>query len=257
MKVGSSAANSPHLATLTSLLVLPSDEPKLSIFLTTSYPFTTLPNTTCLPSSHAVLAVHRKNCEPLVPGPALAIESTPGPVCFSVKFSSANFSPYIDLPPVPSWLVKSPPWHMKSGITRWNEQSLYPKPGSPVHSCLKFSAVFGTTSLRSCMTILPISSPSAVISKKTFGFPRSLSVLSIVPPTPYTFSVIHASSASSVSYFSFILPPSLKSARFSSIHVAVDSSSLLPHSASTPGLYRSARGDGSGTGILLSGRFSF
>ena len=36
---------------------------------------------------------HRKNCEPLVPGPALAIESTPGPVCLSLKFSSSNFSP--------------------------------------------------------------------------------------------------------------------------------------------------------------------
>ena len=24
-----------------------------------------------------------------------------------------------DIPPVPLWLVKSPPWHMKPGITRW------------------------------------------------------------------------------------------------------------------------------------------
>ena len=38
----------------------------------------TWPKTTCLPSSHWVLAVHRKNWEPLVFGPALAIESTPG-----------------------------------------------------------------------------------------------------------------------------------------------------------------------------------
>ena len=35
----------------------------------------------------------RHTCEPLVPGPALAIERMPGPVCLSVKFSSANFSP--------------------------------------------------------------------------------------------------------------------------------------------------------------------
>ena len=33
----------------------------------------------------------------------------PGPVCFKVKFSSSNFDPYIDFPPVPLWLVKSPP----------------------------------------------------------------------------------------------------------------------------------------------------
>ena len=38
----------------------------------------TLPKTTCFPSSHAVFAVQRKNWEPLVPGPAFAIESTPG-----------------------------------------------------------------------------------------------------------------------------------------------------------------------------------
>ena len=36
---------------------------------------------------------HRKNCEPLVPGPALAMERVPGPVCLSEKFSSANLAP--------------------------------------------------------------------------------------------------------------------------------------------------------------------
>ena len=56
-------------------------------------PDRTLPKTTCLPSSHGVFTVQMKNCEPLVPGPALAIESTPSPVCLSLKFSSANFSP--------------------------------------------------------------------------------------------------------------------------------------------------------------------
>jgi hypothetical protein len=99
--------------------------------LTTSMPSTTLPNTTCLPSSHGVATVHRKNCDPLVLGPAmcasghgpalqtnvvayctcqghascstaslqyiripaLAIDRTPGPVCLRVKFSSANFEP--------------------------------------------------------------------------------------------------------------------------------------------------------------------
>ena len=32
-------------------------------------------------------------CEPLVPGPALAMERVPGPVCLSEKFSSANLAP--------------------------------------------------------------------------------------------------------------------------------------------------------------------
>lgn len=42
--------------------------------------------------------------------------------------------------PVPFPAVKSPPWHMNFGMTRWNLEPLYPKPASPVHSCLKFSA---------------------------------------------------------------------------------------------------------------------
>ena len=46
-------------------------------FLTTSMPSTTDPNTQCLPSNQDVFAVHKKNCEPLVLGPALAIERMP------------------------------------------------------------------------------------------------------------------------------------------------------------------------------------
>lgn len=41
-----------------------------SIFLTTSMPSTTSPNTTCRPSSQSVGMVHRKNCDPFVLGPA-------------------------------------------------------------------------------------------------------------------------------------------------------------------------------------------
>lgn len=37
------------------------------------------------------------------------IWGVPGPLCFNLKFSSLNDFPYIDFPPVPSWLVKSPP----------------------------------------------------------------------------------------------------------------------------------------------------
>ena len=49
----------------------------------------------------SVFSVQIKNCEPLVFGPELAIESVPGCSCLSWKFSSLNFPPYIDLPPVP------------------------------------------------------------------------------------------------------------------------------------------------------------
>jgi hypothetical protein len=73
--------------------VVPEREPAASIFFTTSRPSTTLPNTTCLPSSQGVTTVVMKNCEPLVCGPALAIDSRPGSVCLSLKFSSLNFSP--------------------------------------------------------------------------------------------------------------------------------------------------------------------
>jgi len=40
----------------------------------------------------------------------------------------------------------------------------------PSAQCLKFSAVFGTTSARSSMMIRPTGAPSAVISKYTLGF---------------------------------------------------------------------------------------
>jgi hypothetical protein len=60
----------------------------------------------------SVRVVQRKNCEPFVLAPEFAIDKVPGFVCFKVKFSSSNFFPYIDLPPVPLWLVKSPPWHI-------------------------------------------------------------------------------------------------------------------------------------------------
>lgn len=44
-------------------------------------------------SYQLVTAVHTKNCEPFVLGPALAIERMPDSVCFKVKFSSANLLP--------------------------------------------------------------------------------------------------------------------------------------------------------------------
>merc|ERR1719516_748205 len=94
------------------------------------------------------------------------MDRIPGPVCFSAKFSSSNLLPYIDLPPVPLPLVKSPPWHMKLGMTLWKEDPLNPNPFSPVHRARKFSEVLGTTSSLNSMMTFPRGAPSAVISKK-------------------------------------------------------------------------------------------
>jgi hypothetical protein len=44
--------------------VRPDALPRDSICLTTSMPWVTRPNTTCLPSSQGVSAVVRKNCKP-------------------------------------------------------------------------------------------------------------------------------------------------------------------------------------------------
>ena len=50
----------------------------------------TLPNTQCLPSNHSHLLQVMKNWQPLVLGPLLAMDRSPGPVCRRSKFSSAK-----------------------------------------------------------------------------------------------------------------------------------------------------------------------
>ncbi len=78
--------NCPLSATTIFFLVAPDCDPNPSIALTTSIPSTTLPKTTCFPSNHGHGTVVKKNCDPLVPGPALAIDNKPGWVCLRVKF---------------------------------------------------------------------------------------------------------------------------------------------------------------------------
>ena len=79
----------------------------------------TRPKMVCFPSSHGVGASVMKNCDPLVFGPLLAMDKTPAPVCFSSRvISSSNLPPNADTPPRPV-PVGSPPWIMKSEITRW------------------------------------------------------------------------------------------------------------------------------------------
>src|SRR6185436_1534382 len=84
---------------------------------TTSWPLITRPKTVCFPFSHSVGRWVRKNCEPFVSGPELAIESEPRKWRrYSPWTSSLTRYPG---PPEPSPLG-SPPWAMKPGSTRWN-----------------------------------------------------------------------------------------------------------------------------------------
>ena len=70
---------------------------------THTHTFVIRPNTVCLPSSHGVTTVVMKNCEPLVPGPELAMDTVPALSCRSVlTISSSNSPPQMDVPPVPS-----------------------------------------------------------------------------------------------------------------------------------------------------------
>mmetsp|Transcript_18963 Transcript_18963/g.22697 ORF Transcript_18963/g.22697 Transcript_18963/m.22697 type:complete len:226 (+) Transcript_18963:230-907(+) len=86
---------SPHSETTTAIFgLLPWPVLTFSILRTTSSPSPiTRPNTTCFPSNQSVFAQEMKNWQPFVLGPLLAMESSPGPVCLPVKFSSLNLVP--------------------------------------------------------------------------------------------------------------------------------------------------------------------
>merc|ERR1719191_148848 len=68
-------------------------------------------------------------------------------------------------------------------MTRWKAEPLkwrgfpdLPMPFSPVQRARKFSAVLGTTSARSSMTMRPAAAPPIEISKKTLGLAICLRV---------------------------------------------------------------------------------
>ena len=79
MEPAPAEATTPQSPMMTSALVSPDLDPHASIALMTLYPSTTCPNTVCLPFKKGVPVVHRKNWEPLVLGPALAIDKIPAP----------------------------------------------------------------------------------------------------------------------------------------------------------------------------------
>ena len=81
---------------------------------------------------------------------------------------SHNNNGNLKLQYLPSPLVKSPPWSIKSLITRWNFDPLYPSPFGFLASSTKFSTVFGTELPNRPISIRPASSPPIVISKNTF-----------------------------------------------------------------------------------------
>jgi len=74
-------------------LLLPQASMLLMTAMESLSPAGTPPKTTWRPSSQEVTTVVTKNWEPLVLGPALAMESRNGLLWVSLKFSSANFSP--------------------------------------------------------------------------------------------------------------------------------------------------------------------
>ena len=78
---------------VTCALGFPSGVPLASIALTTSWPLSTSPNTTCFPSRCGHSATVTKNWDPFVFGPALAMESRNGRSWSIPNASSSNFSP--------------------------------------------------------------------------------------------------------------------------------------------------------------------
>ena len=106
----------------------------------------TSPNTTCFPFKNDVSAKVMKNWEPFVSDPEFAIDNKLALECPSLKFSSLNFPPKMDSLPVPSPLMKSPPYAINPGMIRWNFEPWYVNclpdillsPFTPEHISKKF-----------------------------------------------------------------------------------------------------------------------
>mmetsp|Transcript_46993 Transcript_46993/g.119880 ORF Transcript_46993/g.119880 Transcript_46993/m.119880 type:complete len:228 (+) Transcript_46993:454-1137(+) len=88
-------STSPQPDTYTAFLVSPDALPSVSSTRSVRMlsPSIALPNTVCFPLRCGCGRNRMKNCEPLVLGPALAIDRTPPASCLSAKFSSSKTSP--------------------------------------------------------------------------------------------------------------------------------------------------------------------
>lgn len=184
------SSTTPELAIMTFFFGVPDAEPAASMVFTRSMPSTTSPNTTCLPSSHAVGTVVTKNWLPLVLRPALAMDSRPGFVCLIWKFSSRQTSVHemhqggagrtveavavdgLAAGPVVAREVAALEHELRqsvstncsqyteearrtAGMIRWKPLFAYPNPCWPVQSSRKLRVVFGTTSSYSLKTMRP------------------------------------------------------------------------------------------------------
>ncbi len=90
----SPASHATSISTFSILIgsdVLPLSDPTASSFLSVSNPSTVLPKMLCFPSSQGVGTKVKKNWLPSVFGPALAIERSPGVLCFT---DGENSPPY-------------------------------------------------------------------------------------------------------------------------------------------------------------------
>jgi hypothetical protein len=112
----------------------PSCWPCAALFISknTKKPWITCPKATLVPSLVGSAHSMTMNWDVLLLGAWLAIETTPGWWCLRAKDSSLNTptsegsagSAKMDLPPNPSLVVMSPPWHAWLGYTRWNADPL-------------------------------------------------------------------------------------------------------------------------------------
>lgn len=92
---------------------------------TTYLPGHTLPKTVFSPSRCGWLPYVIKNWLWFVPGPELAMLTTPLALCLSAgRISSSNFSPHMLLPPFPLPSSPSPVCTMNVLMLRWKGQSL-------------------------------------------------------------------------------------------------------------------------------------
>lgn len=100
----------------------------------------------CHPTTWSWLC--RWKTEPSVLGTSCHGQGVGNHLPWTMKFSPSNLSPSMDLPLVPLWRVKSPPWYIHPRISLWKQKALTPNPCSPVLRAGKFSAVFGTLSAK-------------------------------------------------------------------------------------------------------------